>query len=310
MKLGLHPMKFTWPGGSAAIGPTLATVIDRSEAAGIHSFWPMDHFFQIPIAGESDEPMLEGWATLAWAAGRTRSLELGTLVTGVHCRHPGLLAKFATTLDVLSGGRVWLGIGAAWNEEESRGLGVPFPPLAERFERLEESLQILHRMFDGDATPYVGTHYRLERPLNVPGPVRRPPIMIGGGGERKTLRLVAQYADACNLFDRADLPHKFDVLRGHCDDAGRSYDEIVKTTTGLLGEDRDLGRVVERFAALAEQGVDLAIVDLPDAHEPGVFDFLAELVRELEPLGRPAPGVLGSASAFRGGGLGAARLPD
>jgi F420-dependent oxidoreductase-like protein len=285
-------MKFSWPGGPAAIGPTLAGAIDRAETAGIHSVWPMDHFFQIPVAGEPEEPMLEGWATIAWAAGRTRSLEFGTMVTGVHCRHPGLLAKFATTLDVLSGGRVWLGIGAGWNEEESRGLGVPFPSLAERFERLEESLEILQRMFDGNATPYVGKHYRLERPLNVPGPVRRPPILIGGAGERKTLRLVAQYADACNLFERADLRRKFDVLRNHCETVGRPYDAIVKTTTGLLGEDRDLGRVVERFASLADLGVDLAIVDLPGAPDPGVFAFLADLVRELAPLGRPAPAVL------------------
>jgi F420-dependent oxidoreductase-like protein len=292
-------MNFTWPGGPASIGPTFADVVDHAEAAGIHSFWPMDHFFQIPIAGEPDEPMLEAWATLAWAAGRTHSLELGTLVTGVHYRHPGLLAKFVTTLDVLSGGRAWLGIGAGWNEEESRGLGVPFPPLAERFERLEESLAILHRMFDGDARAYAGKHYRLERPLNLPGPVRRPPILIGGGGEKKTLRLVARYADACNLFEQADLRHKFDVLRRHCENAGRPYDAIVKTTMGRLGDDRDLGRVVERFAALAELGIDLAIVDLPDAHDPGVFDFLAELSRELEPLGRPAPRILDRQPASR-----------
>jgi F420-dependent oxidoreductase-like protein len=298
MKLGLHPMNFTWPGGPAAIGPTLATVVDRAEAAGIHSIWPMDHFFQIGAIGAPDEPMLEGWAMLAWAAGRTRSLELGTLVTGVHYRHPGLLAKLATTLDVLSGGRAWLGIGAAWNEEESRGLGVPFPPLAERFQRLEESLQVLRQMFDGDATAYVGKHYRLQRPLNVPGPVRRPPILVGGGGERKTLRLVARYADACNLFEQAELGRKFDVLRGHCDDVGRSYDEILKTTTGRLGQDRDFGRVVERFARLADIGVDLAIVDLPDAHDGAVFEFLAELCRQLEPLGRPSPRVL----AGRAGG--------
>jgi F420-dependent oxidoreductase-like protein len=297
MKLALHPMMFTWPGGPAAIGPVLADVLDQAEAAGIHSIWPMDHFFQIPIVGRSDEPMLEGWAMAAWAAGRTRSLEFGTMVTGVHCRHPGLLAKYATTLDVLSGGRVWLGIGAGWNEEESRGLGVPFPPLAERFERLEESLQILTRMFDGDAAPYAGQYYQLERPLNVPGPVRRPPILVGGGGERKTLRLVAQYADACNLFEQADLRHKFDVLRGHCETAGRSYDAIVKTTTGLLGEDRDLGRMTERFAALADLGVDLAIVDLPDARDPRVFDFLGDLVRELDPIGRAAPDVLGGQPA-------------
>jgi F420-dependent oxidoreductase-like protein len=285
-------MNFTWPGGPAAIGPTLADFVDRAEAAGVHSVWPMDHFFQIPIVGQPEEPMLEGWATIAWAAGRTRTLELGTMVTGVHCRHPGLLAKFATTLDVLSGGRAWLGIGAGWNELESRGLGVPFPPLAERFERLEETLQIVRQMFDGDATPYAGKHFQLEQPLNVPGPVRRPPILIGGSGERRTLRLVAEYGDACNLFEGANLRHKLDVLRGHCEAAGRPYDDIVKTTTGLLGEDRDPGRVAERFAALAELGVDLSIVDLPDPQEPGVFDFLAELVQRLAPLGRPAPAVL------------------
>jgi F420-dependent oxidoreductase-like protein len=178
--------------------------------------------YQIPAAGgPANDPVLEGWATVAWAAGRTRALELGTLVTGVHYRHPGLLAKFATTLDVLSGGRVWIGIGAGWNEDESRGLGVPFPPLAERFERLEETLQILHQMLRGDATAYSGKHYQLEQPLNVPGPLRRPPILIGGAGEQKTLRLVARYADACNMFDQADLRHKFDVLRRHCDAAGR-----------------------------------------------------------------------------------------
>jgi F420-dependent oxidoreductase-like protein len=300
MKLGLHPMNYRWPGGPAAIGPVLAAVLDRAEAAGIHSLWPMDHFFQIPAAGgPADDPMLEGWATIAWAAGRTRELELGTLVTGVHYRHPGLLAKFATTLDVLSGGRAWIGIGAGWNEQESRGLGVPFPPLAERFERLEETLQILRQMLGGDAAPYSGKHYHLEHPLNVPGPLRRPPILIGGAGEQKTLRLVARYADACNMFDQIDLAGKFDVLRRHCDEAGRPYEEIVKTTFGRLGDDRDLGRVTARFAALAGLGVDLAIVDLPDAADPGLFDFFAGLARELEPLGRPLPAALAGRAGFR-----------
>jgi F420-dependent oxidoreductase-like protein len=293
MKLGLHPMNYRWPGGPAAIGPALAAVVDRAEAAGIHSLWPMDHFFQIPAAGgPADDPMLEGWATIAWAAGRTRALELGTLVTGVHYRHPGLLAKFATTLDVLSGGRAWIGIGAGWNEQESRGLGVPFPSLAERFERLEETLQILHQMLSGGTAPYSGKHYQLERPLNVPGPLRRIPVLIGGAGEQKTLRLVARYADACNMSEQVDLRHKFDVLRRHCDGAGRPYEEIVKTTFGRLGDDRDLGRVTARFTALADLGVDLAIVDLPDAGNPGLFDFLAGLARELEPAGRSLPAML------------------
>lgn len=300
MKLGLHPMSFTWPGGPAAIGPILATAIDRAEQVGIHSIWPMDHFFQIPVVGPAEEPMLEGWATAAWAAGRTTRLEFGTLVTGVHYRHPGLLGKLATTLDVLSGGRIWLGIGAGWNEDESRGLGVPFPPLGERFERLGETLEILGRMFDGDSSPYVGRHYQLERPLNLPGPVRRPPIVVGGGGERRTLRLVAEHADACNVFEMAGPQHKFDVLRGHCEAVGRDFDSIVRTTSGLLGADRDLGRVTARFAGLAEVGVDLAIVDLPGADDPAVFDFLGELVRELEPLGRATPDLLAGRAATRG----------
>lgn len=195
MRIGLHTMKFAWPGGPAAIGPTLGRVLDKAEAAGVHSFWPMDHFFQIPIGGAPEDPMLEAYSTLAWAAARTRLMQLGTLVTGVHYRHPGVLMKALTTIDVLSGGRAWLGIGAAWNEEESRGLGVPFPPLSERFERLEETLQIAHRMFDGNDEPFHGGHYRLENPMNQPAPVRRPPIMVGGSGEKKTMRLVAQYAD-------------------------------------------------------------------------------------------------------------------
>jgi F420-dependent oxidoreductase-like protein len=291
MRIGVNVMDMTWPGGPAAIAPKAAGIIDRCEQAGIHSFWAMDHFFQVPpIAGSAvDEPVLEGWALLAWAAGRTRTIELGTLVTAAHFRYPGHLGKLATTFDVLSGGRSWLGIGAGWNEQECRGLGVPFPPLAERFERLEESLQILRQMFAGDASAFAGKHFRLERPLNVPGPIRRPPIMIAGGGERRTLRLVAEYGDACNLFDYEDVSHKLDVLRGHCADVGRPYDEIVKTTAGFLGEQRDLSAVTERLAGLAEIGIDLAILVPPDPFEQGLYDFLAELVRAVEPLGRPFP---------------------
>jgi F420-dependent oxidoreductase-like protein len=181
--------------------------------------------------------MLEAYATLSFAAGQTGRIELGALVTGVTPRHPGVLVKTVTTLDVLSGGRAWLGIGAAWNEEESRGLGIPFPPMAERFERLEETLRIAHRMWAGDREPFQGRHYRLEQPLNVPNALRRPhpPILVGGSGERKTLRLVARYGDACNLFEFGGLEalrHKLEVLRGHCAAEGRPYDEIQKTTFG------------------------------------------------------------------------------
>lgn len=280
-------MNMSWPGGPEVIGPTLARAVEEADRIGIHSFWPMDHFFQIPIVGGPEEPLLEAYAILGWAAGRTTALQLGTLVTGVHYRHPGLLAKLVTSLDVLSGGRCWLGIGAAWNEEESRGLGVPFPPLAERFERLEETLQIVHQMFDGDDRPFHGVHYQLDRPLNSPPPIRRPPIMIGGGGEKKTLRLVAQYGDATNMFEMLgpeELRRKHDVLRGHCDAVGRPYQDIIKTTFGQLGPP-DIDGAVERFKDLAKLGVDLAIVDLPDPNDSAVYDYLGELVERVKPLG-------------------------
>ena len=293
MKIGLQIPDFSTPRGPEWLGAELATVARTADDAGFEYIAVMDHFFQIPAVGPTESEMLEGYTTLGYLAACTRRAALLTVITGVQYREPGILAKIVTTLDVLSSGRAWLGIGAAWNEEESRGLGIPFPPVAERFERLEETLQIMVQMFDGDATAFVGKHYQLDRPLNVPAPVRRPPILIGGAGEKKTLRLVARYADACNVFEMVDLRHKFGVLRRHCEDAGRSYDAIAKTTTGRLGDDRDLGRVTARFAALADLGVDLAIVDLPDAQNPSVFDFLGELARELEPLGRPAPAILG-----------------
>lgn len=291
MQIGLHVCEFTTSDGSPGIAPLMERVVAGAEDAGIHSLWPMDHFFQIPVFGPPEQPMLEAYATLAWAAGRTERLELGTLVTGVHYRHPGVLLKAVTTLDVLSRGRAWLGIGAGWNEEESRGLGIPFPTLKERFEHLEDTLRIAHRMFAGDEQPYDGTHHHLERPLNNPAPVRRPPIMLGGGGERKTLRMVAQYADACNLFetrDPAGLEHKLSVLRRHCEDVGRPYEEITRTTFGMIGP-YDVGPAVERFGRLSERGVDLALVDLPDPSDDKVYAFLAEVVRQVAPLGRPLP---------------------
>ncbi|MBO0830256.1 MAG: LLM class F420-dependent oxidoreductase [Streptosporangiales bacterium] len=291
MHIALHPAVFTTPEGPAGIGPVLARAVTRAEEAGVHSIWPMDHFFQIPVHGPSEDPMLEGYAAIAWAAALTTRIELGTLVTGVHYRHPGVLLKTLTTVDVLSGGRSWLGVGAGWNEEESRGLGVPFPPMKERFERLEETLRIAHRMFDGDETPYHGAHYDLERPMNHPAPVRRPPVMVGGGGERKTLRYVAEYGDACNLFEfmpQAELRRKLDVLRGHCADLDRPYDEIVRTTTGQI-RDLDVARAVDRFGRLSELGVDIAMLDLPDPSDEKVFDFLADVIRQVAPLGRPLP---------------------
>jgi F420-dependent oxidoreductase-like protein len=264
VKIGLQIPDFTAPGGPARLGADLATVARTADDAGFDYLAVMDHFFQIGMIGPPDREMLEAYTTLGYLAGHTARARLLTLVTGVIYRHPGILVKMVTTLDVLSGGRGGLGIGAAWNDEESRGLGVPFPPLAERFERLEETLQICLRMWRGDESPYHGRHYQLERPLNSPQPLTRPhpPILIGGGGERKTLRLVAEYAQACNLFPGPDLAHKLDVLRGHCEAVGRDYDEIEKTCyfiydVGSKGEKAQ--EVVDQLGALAEMGFGAAI---------------------------------------------------
>lgn len=294
MRIGLSVSSFTWPGGPAQIGPTFGRIARDAEQAGLHSLWVMDHFFQIPVFGPVEHDMLEAYTTLAFAAGQTGRIELGALVTGVTPRHPGVLAKTVTTLDVLSGGRAWLGIGAAWNEQESRGLGIPFPPTAERFERLEETLRIMQQMWAGDARPFEGRHYRLEQPLNLPNSLRRPhpPILVGGSGERKTLRLVARYGDACNLFEYAGmeaLRHKLEVLRGHCAAEGRPYEEIQKTTFGQVGETESADQLVDRFGRLASEGIDLAIVELPDQGRGGSLARLADAVPAatgLVPAGR------------------------
>jgi F420-dependent oxidoreductase-like protein len=264
VQIGLQIPDFTWPGGPTRLGADLATVAAAADDAGFDFISVMDHFFQIGVIGPPEREMLEAYTTLGYLAGCTSRAKLLTLVTGTVYRHPGILAKIITTLDVLSGGRAWLGIGAAWNEEESRGLGIPFPPVAERFERLEETLQICLQMWRGDGTPYAGKHYQLERPLNSPQALSRPhpPIMIGGGGEQKTLRFVARYAQACNLFPGPDLARKLDVLRAHCDAEGRDYDEIVKTCYFLfdVGENGEkAGQVIDQLGALAEMGFQAAI---------------------------------------------------
>jgi F420-dependent oxidoreductase-like protein len=263
VKIGLQIPDFTGP-GAARLGPDLATVARTADDAGFEFISVMDHFFQIGAVGPPDRDMLEAYTTLGYLAGVTSRAKLVTLVTGAVYRHPGILAKIVTTLDVLSGGRAWLGIGAAWNEEESSGLGIPFPPVAERFERLEETLQICLQMWRGDESPYQGAHYQLERPLNYPKALSapHPPIMIGGSGERKTLRFVARYAQACNLFPGPDLARKLDVLRAHCDAEGRDYDEIEKTCYFIFDvgdKGQHAGQVVDQLGDLAGLGFQAAI---------------------------------------------------
>ncbi|MGA9531429.1 MAG: LLM class F420-dependent oxidoreductase [Anaerolineales bacterium] len=275
MRVGLQVPRFTWPGSPGSIRETLDDIASTAEDAGFDSIWVMDHFFQIRGVGEVDEPMLEGYTTLGHLAALTDRVRLGTLVTGVIYREPALLVKEATTLDVLSAGRAYLGIGAGWFEREAVGLGVRFPPTAERFERLEEALQIAHQMWSGDDGPYHGDHYHLEETLCRPQPLQapHPPILIGGMGERKTLRMVAQYADACNLFVRAGLDvleHKLEVLQGHCQEVGRSYDEIEKTTLGTvhLGDKQmSPSEVVDLCGSLSELGIDHAIFNMPNVHD-------------------------------------------
>ena len=263
MKLGLHIPDYTWPGGPASLGHDLARVGRAAEEAGFDRVSVMDHFFQIGHLGPPEHEMLEAYTTLGYLATHTSRVKLLTLVTGVVYRQPGLLAKIITTLDVLSGRRAMLGIGAAWNEEEARGLGLFFPPIAERFEHLEDALRICLQMWSEEDGPFTGTHARLERTLNSPQAITRPhpPILIGGSGERKTLRLVARYAQACNLFPGPDLDHKLDVLRQHCEAEGRDYDEIEKTVlfnfdVGERGE--KVGEIVQQLRDLHRRGFEVA----------------------------------------------------
>jgi F420-dependent oxidoreductase-like protein len=259
MHLDLHVPRFDWAGSPAGIGPGVADLAQRAEAIGVRTLSFMDHWFQMDWMAPAEDPMLEGYTALGFVAGRTERLRLRLLVTGVTYRYPGLLAKIVTTLDVLSGGRAELGIGAAWYEREHRGLGVPFPSTAERFERMEEAIQICLQMWSADDGPYDGKHYQLEATLCRPAPVSspRPRILIGGSGERKTLRLVAQYADACNIFgEPAEVAHKIDVLRRHCETVGRDPNEIEVTAMFRnLPPDPTVDDVIRGAEAFAELGV-------------------------------------------------------
>ncbi len=263
MHLDIHVPRFTWPGGAAAIGPTFGELAQTAEAIGVRTLSVMDHWFQMEMLWPAEEPMLEGYTTLSFAAAKTERLRFRLLVGGVTYRHPGLLAKTVTTLDVLSGGRAELGLGAAWYEREHRGLGVPFPPLSERYERLEETIQICFQMWSDDDGPYEGAHFRLAETLCSPPPVSapRPRLLIGGGGERKTLRLVAMYADACNFIgDASTVAHKVDVLRTHCETVGRDPATIEVTALIMVPEDAEPDAILREAEALRSAGADTIVV--------------------------------------------------
>jgi alkanesulfonate monooxygenase SsuD/methylene tetrahydromethanopterin reductase-like flavin-dependent oxidoreductase (luciferase family) len=268
--LGVHLTRFVGTAEPAPIATTLATFAERVEDIGVHSVWPMDQLRQIPVFGEPEDPVLEPYSMLSWLAARTQCIQLGVLATAGSYRHPAVLAKTISTLDVLSGGRAWLGLGAAWGDDAAS--------TAERYDRLEELLHICNGYFRGE-------------PINAPMPLRHPPVLIAGSGEHRTLPLVAKYADACNFLERIgidEIVRKLDVLARHCAEAGRDYGDILKTTFGRLGE-RDLAGAVDRFAALADAGIDLAMVDVPDPTDESAYDHLAGLVDALAPLGRRLP---------------------
>jgi F420-dependent oxidoreductase-like protein len=284
MELGLHIADFTWNGGDAALGSQLARHAKNAEDAGITRITVMDHVWQIGPVGPVEHAMLEAYTALGFLAAHTQRVKLHTLVTGVVYREPGLLAKQVSTLDVLSGGRAGLGIGAAWNEDESKGLGLPFPPTAERFERLEEAIQICLQMWSDSEAAYDGTHYHLGRTLNSPQSLQRPHpyLMIGGGGEKKTLRLVAQYADACNLHAGREPERKLEVLKGHCEAVGRDYDEIEKTSMIPIGPDTTRDEFLKTASGLREAGFAATYVFATGITEPEkIIDLLGSAVPEL-----------------------------
>jgi F420-dependent oxidoreductase-like protein len=294
MRVSISLTNYSWPSGPRALRDELTRVVAAAERAGVDTVWVADHLIQAdPTARPDETEMYEAYTLLGFLAARTERVRLGTMVSAVSLRPPALLVKAITTLDVLTDGRAWLGIGAGYHGAEAQALGLPLPPPAERFDRLEETLQIANRMWAGDEAPYEGRHYRLERPQDRPGPVRRPhpPILIGGTGERRTLRLVARYADACNLFDIPDggrtVRHKLAVLARHCAQAGRPYDVIEKTLSTRLDAGESSDGFVRRCAAIAGLGIAHAVVIIAGPWTNGALDTIATAIPALEPV-RPS----------------------
>ena len=263
IRFGLQIPSFTFDVPTSALFERISEIANAAEESGFSSIWVMDHLYQLPMIGGPAHPMLEGYSTLAAIAARTSKVELGTLVTGVTYRNPAFLGKVVTTLDVISAGRAILGIGAAWHDVEHAAFGFDFPSVPERMERLEEAVQICRAMFDEEVSSFDGKHYRTKELRSVPRPVRRIPIMVGGGGEKKTLRLVAKYADMSNFFgDPAGIKHKVEVLRAHCDDVGRDPGDITISRLGTLPDDESA--VAPEAKALADAGARYLIYNMHD----------------------------------------------
>lgn len=276
MHIGLQIPSFKYPGGAAAIRPKLKEIVTTAEAAGFYSLWVMDHYYQIKgLFGEAyTDPMLESYTTLGYFAGLTEKAYLGVLVTGVIYRHPSVLLKMVNTLDILSGGRAYLGIGAAWYEDEAKGYGIPYPPTAERFEQLEDNLQLAHALWAGEETAFTGKHFAAPAITNNPRPLStpHPRLMIGGTGPKKTLRMVAQYGDACNIGDwvgAENMQKALDDLKGHCAALGRDYATVEKTSLGTvhLSGDDTVASVIDRIEGLAAMGFTHAIFNMPDVYK-------------------------------------------
>lgn len=284
MRVGLQIPSFTWSQNVKQLAPTLTNIAKTADEGGFYSLWVMDHFFQIEMIGPAEHEMLEGYSTLSYLAAQTKQVKLGTLVTGVIYRYPGILIKTATTLDVLSGGRAYLGIGAAWFEREAHGLGVPYPPMAERFERLEETLQIAKLMWAGAVGAYTGQHYQLGETLNSPQPISQPhpPILIGGMGEKKTMRLIAHYGDACNFFAQAGetaIRERLDIIKRNCDEIGRDYNRIERTALGtvhLADGAMTAKDVIAECQKLAGWGIQHVIFNMPNVHEITPLEIFAK----------------------------------